>query len=125
MYKYLVLKSLADCYFGAKNVIAPVFRCEVDCIYAQFYATKLASLIFYFYLGHVCEFLSMFYEVLANFDRYSIITRKFSCQNSGTAYRLTVSLSLVLTLAIYLYVPMEQKIYFNEYKRTNQGWVIW
>lgn len=119
MYKYLILKSIADCYFGLKNVIAPIFRCESDCIYAQYYATKVASVIFYFYLGHICEFLSLLYELLANFDRYSIITRKFTIQNSRTAFRIILSCSLALTLAMYLYVPIEQRIYFNAYRETN------
>lgn len=119
MYKYLILKSIADCYFGLKNVIAPVFRCEYDCIYAQFYAVKVTSIIFYFYLGHICEFLSLFYEVLANFDRYSIITRRFTIQNSRTAFRVIVTCSLLFTLAMYLYVPIEQRIYFNRYRETD------
>lgn len=112
MYKYLILKSIADCYFGLKNIIAPIFRCEEECFVNDFYAAKLISLIFYFYLGHVCEFLSMFAEVAANFDRYLTITQKFLLHNSRYFYRTLILGSLVFTFSLYSYTVIEQKIVF-------------
>ena len=112
MYKYLILKSIADCYFGLKNIIAPLFRCEEECFVNDFYASKLISLIFYFYLGHVCEFLSMFAEFAANFDRYLIISQKFLLYNMKYFYRLLIIGSLLFAFSLYSYTIIEQQVVF-------------
>lgn len=114
MYKYLMFKSIADAYFGFKNAAAPLFRCEEDCIISQYYVTKFFSLIFYFYMGHVCEFLSMFYEVAANFDRYFIISQKFKIQNSVRFYRVLMVCTMVFTFSLFIYVLLEQNIYVRD-----------
>jgi len=114
MYKYLMFKSMADSYFGFKNLVAPLFRCEEDCFYSNYYFTKVLSLIFYFYMGHVCEFLSMFYEVAANFDRYFIISQKFKIQNSQRFYYILMTVATVFTFSIYSYVLFEQNIILKD-----------
>ncbi len=110
MYQYLMFKSVADSYFGFKNTTATLFRCENTCTLSDYYLTKLLSLIFYFYMGHVCEFLSMFYEVAANFDRYFIISQRFKIHNSQRFYYALMTAATIFTFSIYSYVLLEQDI---------------
>ena len=124
MYKYLTIKSVADFYFCFKNSMAPIFRCEAKCVYSTFYVSKLLSLGFYYYLGHICEFMSMFFQLAANFDRYFIILRRYKFYSSKIFFYGLLTGSILFSFTFYSYTLHEQTISLVESKNSTSYYII-
>ena len=77
MNSYLLVKCFCDTLFLARNLVISFLECS-NCAAQLFRLTQILRLVFIYYICFIVQLGTMLFEVLATFDRFVIVTRKFA-----------------------------------------------
>ena len=113
-FKYLLIKSICDCYVMAFGVIFGVLDIYYNqTIVQKYYELCIFRWIFDEYLCFVCQLISMFCEVASSFNRYRSITNKFQFLNK-ISFKFKLLFILIYCFGFYTYKYVQKKCNFSK-----------
>lgn len=104
MFKYLLMKAIMDGVVLAGRTASPFINCHTCFSFSASYGIKLALLIKEHYLKLTFLLCSMLYELMANLDRYLMLTKRFeSFHNSNNCFKVICVAIILLSHLCYVF----------------------
>lgn len=141
LFRYLLGKSIVDSYNVIRNsIFSSVFCRPDDCFLTKYYIACNISLVINNYIGRVTLLMSILLELAANFNRYRVITNKFTFFDKISIH-LKILIIVFYCFAFYIYIffqenclipnelilsneTMSYYIYVTNFTNTNLGIVL-
>ena len=108
VYKYLLFKSIVDTFISLRITLKSILDCT-DCELEKSYGLKLFYLIVFIYFDYAAELISMLCEIVANFNRYRLLTQYFKIFDKIT-YRIPLCAITLYSFLFYIYLFFDYKI---------------
>ena len=108
VYRYLLVKSIADTYTSLRTILKSVLNCQ-DCVVEHVYAMKIVYLVFFLYIDYSTEFLSILIQMAAIFNRYRFLTQRFKWFDK-ISYKIVILIVTMLSFLFHIYVLFDNRI---------------
>ena len=118
IYKYLISKSIVDCYISLRISLKSVLNCQ-DCVVEHVYGLKVFYLIFFIYIQYTAELISAMFDIAANFNRYRFLTKRFKIFNK-ISLKIAILVMTLIGFLFHFYLLIDNKIVS---KTKNNGTV--
>jgi hypothetical protein len=102
LYKYLLIKSVWDCFFCVQNM-PQMFYYRADFSESDSYSMQYWYIICFYFLYSLLSQLSVWFEIVASIDCVCLVSRKFQWHRTNICF-WTVTLVLTLSWTAY-YIP--------------------